>query len=56
MTIEDFIPDIATAAALDHAGLAREVAEVGALPASDRAPFVTGAVIAVDGGWSAKLA
>jgi NAD(P)-dependent dehydrogenase (short-subunit alcohol dehydrogenase family) len=53
---EDFIPDIAAKAALNRAGLPHEVAEVGAFLASDRASYVTGTVIPVDGGWSAKLA
>jgi NAD(P)-dependent dehydrogenase (short-subunit alcohol dehydrogenase family) len=53
---EDFIPDIAAKAALNRAGQPIEVAEVGAFLASDRASFITGAVIPVDGGWSAKLA
>jgi NAD(P)-dependent dehydrogenase (short-subunit alcohol dehydrogenase family) len=42
--------------ALKRAGRPEEQAEVAAFLASDRASFVTGAVIPVDGGWSAKLA
>lgn len=53
---EDFIPDIAAKAALNRSGQPHEVAEVGAFLASDRASYITGAVIPVDGGWSAKLA
>ncbi len=50
------IPGMKEKAALGRAGLPHEVAEVGAFLASDRASFITGATIPVDGGWSAKLA
>jgi NAD(P)-dependent dehydrogenase (short-subunit alcohol dehydrogenase family) len=53
---EAHMPDIVLKAALQRGGLPHEVAEVGCFLASDRASFVTGAVIPVDGGWSAKLA
>ncbi len=53
---EVHMPEIVKKAALQRGGLPHEVAEVGSFLASDRASFVSGAVIAVDGGWSAKLA
>jgi len=49
-------PEMLTKAALKRAGQPHEVAEVAAFLVSDRASFVSGAVIPVDGGWSAKLA
>lgn len=50
------IPGILEKAALNRGGQADEVAEVAAFLASDRASYVSGAVIPVDGGWAAKLA
>ncbi|MDA8046080.1 MAG: SDR family NAD(P)-dependent oxidoreductase [Actinomycetota bacterium] len=52
----EHFPEMFEKAALGRAGEPPEVAEVAAFLVSDRASFVTGAIVAVDGGWSAKLA
>ena len=49
-------PGILEKAALNRGGQAHEVAEVAAFLASDRASYVSGAIVPVDGGWSAKIA
>ncbi|HKY13888.1 MAG TPA: SDR family oxidoreductase, partial [Microthrixaceae bacterium] len=52
----EHIPGILDKAALGRGGQPHEIAEVAAFLASDKASFVTGAIIPVDGGWAAKLA
>lgn len=49
-------PQLVEGAPLKRAGQPEEVAELAAFLASDRASFITGAVIPIDGGVSAKLA
>lgn len=52
----ELTPGILEKAALGRGGQPEEVAEVAAFLASDKASFVSGAIIPVDGGWGAKLA
>ena len=52
----EHFPELLEKAALGRPGQPPEVAEVAAFLASDKASFVSGAIIPVDGGWSAKLA
>jgi NAD(P)-dependent dehydrogenase (short-subunit alcohol dehydrogenase family) len=49
-------PQLVEGAPLKRAGQPEEVAELAVFLASDRASFITGAVIPIDGGVSAKLA
>ncbi len=49
-------PEMEEKAALKRSGKPSEVAEVAAFLASDRASYVSGVVIPVDGGWTATLA
>lgn len=49
------IREMASKSALGRAGTPLELAEVAAFLASDRASFVTGMILPVDGGWSAML-
>jgi NAD(P)-dependent dehydrogenase (short-subunit alcohol dehydrogenase family) len=48
-------PEMFEKSVMKRAGQPNEVAEVAAFLASDRASFVSGAVIPVDGGWSCQL-
>lgn len=52
----DAMPGVLEKAALGRGGQPEEVAEVAAFLASDKASFVSGAIIPVDGGWAARLA
>lgn len=53
---QDIQDSLASRSALGRPGLPEEQAQVIAFLASDRASFVTGAIIPVDGGWTARLA
>jgi NAD(P)-dependent dehydrogenase (short-subunit alcohol dehydrogenase family) len=53
---EKHLPGFHDRAALRRAGEPHEVAEVGAFLCSNRASYISGAVIPVDGGWSARIA
>ncbi|TMD86215.1 MAG: SDR family oxidoreductase [Chloroflexi bacterium] len=52
----EHMPGILEKAVLGRGGQPHEVAEVASFLVSDRASFVTGAIIPVDGGWAARLA
>lgn len=52
----DQIPGSSEKAALGRVGVPEEVAELAAFLVSSRASFISGAIIPVDGGWTAKLA
>ena len=52
----DQIPGVNEKMPLGRVGQPEEVAELAAFLASDRASYITGAIIPVDGGWTAKLA
>jgi NAD(P)-dependent dehydrogenase (short-subunit alcohol dehydrogenase family) len=49
-------PHLVKGVPLERAGQPEEVAELACFLASDRAPFISGAVIPIDGGQSAVLA
>jgi NAD(P)-dependent dehydrogenase (short-subunit alcohol dehydrogenase family) len=49
------VREMGAKSALGRPGTPQELAEAAVFLASDRASFITGVILAVDGGWSAKL-
>ncbi len=52
----DRLPEMLGKAALRRAGDPEEAAQLATFLCSDRAAFISGVIIPVDGGWSARLA
>jgi NAD(P)-dependent dehydrogenase (short-subunit alcohol dehydrogenase family) len=52
----DFLPELTNKAALRRAADPEEPVQLAVFLCSDRAAFISGVVIPVDGGWSARLA
>jgi len=50
-----FAREMGSKSALGRAGTPQELAEVAVFLVSDRASFVTGVILPVDGGWSTRL-
>jgi NAD(P)-dependent dehydrogenase (short-subunit alcohol dehydrogenase family) len=48
-------PQLLESSALKRAGQAEEIAELASFLASDRASFITGSIIAIDGGTTARV-
>jgi NAD(P)-dependent dehydrogenase (short-subunit alcohol dehydrogenase family) len=53
---EEALAHMGAKSLLGRPAIAREQAEVAAFLASDRASYVTGTIIPVDGGWTARVA
>lgn len=53
---EDLMPELTNKAALRRAAHPEEPVQLAVFLCSDRAAFISGVVIPVDGGWSARLA
>ena len=52
----EFMPEMTNKAALRRAAHPEEPVQLAVFLCSDRAAFISGVVIPVDGGWSARLA
>jgi NAD(P)-dependent dehydrogenase (short-subunit alcohol dehydrogenase family) len=50
-----FVDEMGAKSAIGRPGTALELAEVAAFLVSDRASYITGVILSVDGGWSIRL-